>query len=263
MQIKIIMLLGACITASYSGAMEEPNNSETQVVENSRKAAPRQVINVLCAGYHCFTESDIPYLAALPREVMERVVGAIRQEINKDTVSLLDAVKVGNKEEVGHLLENCCVDVNITDMNSTGNYFLPTHTLLMLAISCGYKEIAEMLINAGADLNMQDNRGDTALKHAVMYTSKIRATEIAEMLINAGANVNIQDNYGTTALMYAVIYDRAEIVQMLLDAGADINVQNYRGCTALGYLQNNQKNNQEIANLIRAAEEKAQSTLDK
>jgi len=286
MQIKTIMLLGACITASYSGAMEEPNNSERQEIENSRKATPKQVINTLCAGYHCFPESDIPYLAALPRELMEVVVETIRQEINKDTVSLLNAMKFGiaNEKEVKLILENRCINVNMRDT------LTPYNTLLIIAVLRNFKEIAEILIQAGANPNMQNGYGHTALIRAMLtigYDSEVKmlidkganldiqdsyghtalikaiiegSEERVKMLIDAGANLDIQDIGGTTALMHAACRDSIEMLKMLINAGADINVQDINGHTALDWTIVT-RNNQEIVNLIRAAEEKAQSTL--
>jgi len=48
-----------------------------------------------------------------------------------------------------------------------------------------------------------------------------------------GADINVKDNDGDTALMYAVNRFQLEKVQALLDAGADVNVKNKKGETAL------------------------------
>jgi ankyrin repeat protein len=56
-----------------------------------------------------------------------------------------------------------------------------------------------MLINAGADLNIVDNSGNSAL----MTAAKKEKYEIAEILIKSGANLNIQNNAGQTALSLA------------------------------------------------------------
>ena len=78
------------------------------------------------------------------------------------------------------------------------------------------------LITLGANLNWQDEDGETALhKCAMNYL-----LDIAKMLIDAGADLNIQDEFGWTALHNCARYNRIEVAKMLIDAGADLNIQN-------------------------------------
>jgi ankyrin repeat protein len=44
-------------------------------------------------------------------------------------------------------------------------------------------------------------------------------------LIGAGADINLQNNCGYTALMMASMQGRAAMVQALIGAGADLNLQ--------------------------------------
>lgn len=60
-------------------------------------------------------------------------------------------------------------------------------------------EEALALIAAGADLNIQNKDGDTALTLAC----KFALPEVALTLITAGANINIQNRYSCTALKCA------------------------------------------------------------
>jgi ankyrin repeat protein len=57
-------------------------------------------------------------------------------------------------------------------------------------------------------------------------------TAMAKVLIDAGADLNFQNNDGSTALHTAAFFCRPEIVQMLLDKGADKTIKNSFGVTA-------------------------------
>jgi ankyrin repeat protein len=85
------------------------------------------------------------------------------------------------------------------------------------------------LIVLGANVNWQDeeNFNRTPLHWAV----RDRSVEIARMLIDAGADLNVQDKDGWTPLHWAAEYNGADIVRMLIGAGANVNVQDEWGKT--------------------------------
>ncbi len=56
--------------------------------------------------------------------------------------------------------------------------------------------------------------------------------EIVQLLLKAGAGVDVQALNGVTALMLAVYNNNAVVTQMLLDADADIDVAANNGATA-------------------------------
>jgi ankyrin repeat protein len=59
--------------------------------------------------------------------------------------------------------------------------------------------------------------------------------DVIQHLINNGADVNIRDNFGYTALIWASRFGHIDIVRLLIDAGADVNARNDGGRTALMY----------------------------
>ena len=63
----------------------------------------------------------------------------------------------------------------------------------------------------------------------------MRYPQVAERLLTSGAQADLQDSHGYTALMLAAERGSAELVQLLLDVPADnaVNCQNWRGETAL------------------------------
>ena len=60
-----------------------------------------------------------------------------------------------------------------------------------------------------------------------------RRVEIVEMLLGAGADVNVANRFGTTPLHEATSYGRLEIVALLIAAGADIEAKDEHGRTPL------------------------------
>ena len=112
---------------------------------------------------------------------------------------------------------------DINVVNNNGN------TALMEASYNGYKEIVDRLINAGAAINASDKYDYTALMGASNWGHK----EIVDRLINAGAAINASDKYGYTALMEASYWGHKEIADCLIKTGANINAANRYGVTAL------------------------------
>lgn len=89
-------------------------------------------------------------------------------------------------------------------------------TALMQATEKGSEKFVSMLIDAGADLNLQNYRGDTALMLAVQRGH----VEIVSMLLRAGANPTLRNVYRESAAELAKFLDsrRGEkIIQMLIE----------------------------------------------
>jgi ankyrin repeat protein len=60
-----------------------------------------------------------------------------------------------------------------------------------------------MLLDAGADVNIQNKDGNTALNLSSFYSNTTSTEKIVKMLLDAGAHVNIQSKDGNTALTYS------------------------------------------------------------
>jgi len=104
-------------------------------------------------------------------------------------------------------------------------------TAMMFAAICGSVEVIKRLIDAGADVNARDVDGRSVLIEALTTENDMSVSTIRS-LVEAGANANIRISGGVTPLMLAADGE-PEVLQMLIDAGGDVNARDDRGATAL------------------------------
>lgn len=90
--------------------------------------------------------------------------------------------------------------------------------------------LVSRMLNSGADVNILDEDGRTALMEAVIDNN----VEIAKLLIQHGADVNKQDDLGeTSALHFAAQNNSSELVEILLENQAEVDAEDVNGNTPL------------------------------
>ena len=114
------------------------------------------------------------------------------------------AIEEDNLKQLQELLTDGA-DVNLSDID-TG------HSLLSRAISLGYLEISQLLLDAGADVNLGNDEGYTAL----MYVAREGNFEAVKLLIDSGASLALTNKDGGTALSMAAEAGEKDIVEYLL-----------------------------------------------
>ena len=119
-------------------------------------------------------------------------------------------------------------------------------TYLMKAVTFSKSvDVIKKLLEYGADVNKQDNDGDTALICAFN-----QSYDIIEALLGAGANVNIKNKKGQTIFLLACAKNKSiDVLKTLIKYGADINIKDSLGNTAL-FLACNNKQSIEIIKLL-------------
>ena len=109
--------------------------------------------------------------------------------------------------------------------NSTGR------TPLHWAAANGNSATVAALLEAGADVDAADSRGDTPVMRATWapFPRREDATELVLQLLAAGADPNTRGQSGRTPLYMAADFKNAALVGVLLEAGADPNLTTDRG----------------------------------
>jgi len=142
---------------------------------------------------------------------------------NDKTTPLAILTVRNNIAGVKLMLSYPSVDVNQTCNNGV--------TALRFACSMGYLTIVMLLLDAGADANLQGTWGSTPLMRAIDRGH----TDLVPIILQHKVAINLQDAAGFTALHHACSKDQIASVYHLLCAGADLTVKDNEGKTAIEY----------------------------
>ncbi len=143
---------------------------------------------------------------------------------DKGYAALHAALIEPNLASVRWLARQNGVDLNVR--NAVGE------TALMQAIIHGHRDIAMVLLEAGAEVNQT---GWTPLHYAAASKAETAPDFVKLLLESYSAYIDAESPNGTTPLMMAARYGLTASVRVLLDGGADISLQNKQGLTALDF----------------------------
>ena len=142
----------------------------------------------------------------------------IQARARNGETALMKAASEGYDSCVQQLVE-AGADVNLNDNEST--------TALMHAALAGKDGCLSALLESGADVNRANEKGDTALSLVVLSESE-NFIKCFEILIAAGADVNMYKNtYTKPPLVIATEHNHLYYVERLLKAGADVDLDGY------------------------------------
>ena len=145
---------------------------------------------------------------------------------------ICDAARDGNESAFMELLGK---GANINTTEGGNLDFSP----LMWASEQGNIGMLRLLLKSGADPNLRNKRGVTAL----MLAANNGHTGVIKMLLDGGANPHFEVG-GVSALSGAAAFGHVEAVRLLLDRGArDNNGRAFEGASQIGH--------QEIMNLLK------------
>ncbi|MGC4060181.1 MAG: ankyrin repeat domain-containing protein [Aquabacterium sp.] len=122
---------------------------------------------------------------------------------------------------------------NVTD---AFGYETPLHRVLACKTSAEKVALMSLLINAGADVNFKRSDRPNARRTVLAELCERGAEpEVSEILVGAGAKVDVIDQYGQTALM-DLYMKTPQSVERLIACGASVNARDKNGQTALDHL---------------------------
>lgn len=174
---------------------------------------------------------------------VEREIAAganVNQRLKNGVTALMLASIKGHRDIVRALL-TASADVNASNKGTTA---------LHVAAHQGHGSVIRDLLAAGARV---DARTDAGYLRSTPLLDAAGAGQLdaAEILMNAGADVNARDELGLTPLMLAAAGGYGDLVSLLLQHGAKAEVEFKDGTTALDFAE--QEGHAGVAEVLRRA----------
>ncbi|XP_012504279.1 PREDICTED: ankyrin repeat and SOCS box protein 1 [Propithecus coquereli] len=135
---------------------------------------------------------------------------------------LHDAAYVGDLQTLRSLLQEESYRSRINEKSVWCCGWLPC-TPLRIAATAGHGNCVDFLIQKGAEVDLVDVKGQTALYVAVVNGH----LESAQILLEAGADPNGSRHHRSTPVYHASRVGRADILQALIRYGADVDVNHH------------------------------------
>ena len=155
------------------------------------------------------------------RQVCKQTFCPLGSEGSKP-IPLVLAAQCGNAHIVRYLLTEFS---DVVDVNERGSLVsmrtgrtVEGATALWAASCENRREIAQLLLISGADVNASTTTGSTPIRVAAFNGHY----QIMELLYSNGADINIPSTLGQSPLLAAAICNREKAVMFLLERGADV-----------------------------------------
>lgn len=245
--------VGETVYLAQFGIPEEVVAALPAATEEQREKALRTALDCERADVaHALLDAGVPLSrvklssAAFDTALLRRALNAAADKTPEGRRDIAGAFLRADKEVYPLLLEaygdinadplddafyNSLLKSALMDNNAELVRFLLKNGASMVpeaVASCCSVECLEALLEAGLNINIRDEMGETLLMHAVFAEE----ADFAAELLKRGVDINARNTEGETALHTAVLWDAPDMLQMLLKAGADASICNEEGQTA-------------------------------
>jgi ankyrin repeat protein len=204
-------------TIAQQEVLNIPALAESILAANVINHGPHNLLIVLNSlPTHAAARRLAKHLEALPSIQSQEVQSSLSsippahgQELFTEVVN-----PVRDRAKITAYLMNRTIDIDWQDP-------LYKRTALIFSAALNFADIVQSLLAAGADPNIQDFSGRTALMAAATPLGLWENdSKLTKLLLAAGANVHIKDQSGRTAFFFAQRHGNTEIVDLLKQAGA-------------------------------------------
>lgn len=140
-----------------------------------------------------------------------------------NNTEFLKTVSNGNQRLVDLFIK---AGINVNAKDEMGD------SALKIAFRKQYSIIANILVKAGADIDIHDDNGLPLLLGLCSKNSRTYS-EMARHIIMMGVDVNTRDRNGWTPLMFAIQTTNDDLVMLLLEHGANPTLKTNKGDNAI------------------------------
>ncbi len=228
---KIVLMAVLCTLFSFNALYPELSKDEKEFasyIVNGNKEKVLDLLNNKKANVNLdIVDGATPLILSIIYEQDEIAKLLIEKGANvniKDNsgfTALIYAIQ-REKTDLSKILIEKKSDVNTKITFKTDGLYLKDFTPLTLNVD---KEVAELLIKAGANVNarlsIKDDSRNIQLKNItpLMWVIFDYNTELAELFIEAGSDLNAKDKDGNTALYYAITRNNSKITKLISEKG--------------------------------------------
>lgn len=174
---------------------------------------------------------------------------ALSSNYERDLKNAVEANRSFTVQSIFEALDKAKIKINLNSQDKDGD------TLLHSAVGWSNKNMINLLLQNGANPNVQNKLGETpffnenepemvalfvkykanadiankAGINALQRAVRLNLVDVVRLFLQAGANVNVTDSNGDTLLMKAAVAGNNELVQLLLDFDVDAFLKNKNG----------------------------------